>query len=286
MMGESRVRAQHAAPLPHVGFEGGEGAIIMSDGAIIMGIFTDNPVLQREMRSRLRLRRVLGSRPMAWVAGVTTVVIVYFYVKGLIAIGRGETNDARDLWSYLVLFLLLLIVVIAPALLSTAITQEREQQTWDSLTRTNLTAGEVLLGKWLARLSLTALPIVVLLPFLIGCSVKGDIGALTDMAVLLFLALTAGTYGVLGLLCSFFARKTVTATVVSLTVTIFLCVGTSIVDALLSSFLRAASTDYSYQDSGVLWMSPFYRPVRPGRLPGAAGDRHDRPSSTASPARR
>ena len=227
-------------------------------GASIMGIFTDNPVLQREMRSRLRLRRVLASKPMAWVAGMTTVVIVYFYIKGLIAIGRGEANDARDLWSYLVLFLLLLIVVIAPALLSTAITQEREQQTWDSLTSTNLTAGEVLLGKWLARLSLTALPVVVLLPFLIGCSVKGDIGALTDMAVLLFLALTAGTYGVLGLLCSFFARKTVTATVVALTVTIFLCVGTFIVDALLSSFLRAASTDYSYQDSVVLWLSPFF----------------------------
>ena len=76
--------------------------------------------------------------------------------------------------------------------------------------------------------------------------------------MLLFLALTAGAYGVLGLLCSFFARKTVTATVVSLTVTIFLCVGTPIVAALLESFLRAASTDYSYQDPALLWLNPFY----------------------------
>ena len=189
---------------------------------------------------------------------MASLVIVYFYIKGLIAIGHGQPQDARDLWSYLVLFLLLLIVVIAPALLSTAITQEREQQTWDSLTSTNLTASEVLLGKWLARLALTGLPVLVLLPFLIGCSVKGALRGFTDLAVLLFLAVTAGAYGVLGLLCSFFARKTVTATVVSLTVTIFLCVGTPIVAALLESFLRAASTDYSYQDPPLLWLNPFY----------------------------
>ena len=224
-----------------------------------MGIFTDNPVLQREMRARLRLRRLIGSRAYGWIAGLTSLVIVYFYIKGLIGIGHAEAQDARDLWSYLVLFLLLLIVVIAPALLSTAITQEREQQTWDSLTSTNLTAAEVLLGKWLARLSMTALPVGVLLPFLIGCSVKGDVGVVTDLAVLGFLALTAGCYGVLGLLCSFLARKTVTATVVALTVTIFLCVGTPIVAALLSSFLRSASDDYSSpQDPAILWINPFY----------------------------
>ena len=223
-----------------------------------MGIFADNPVLQREMRARLRLRRLMGSRSLAWVAGVTVLVIVYFYVKGMIAIQKGQPQDARELWGYLVLFLLLLIVVIAPALLSTAITQEREQQTWESLATTKLTAAEVLLGKWLARLSMTALPVLVLLPFLIGCAVKGEIGVFTNVAVLLFLALTAGFYGVLGLLCSFFARKTVTATVVALTLTIVLCVGTSVLAALLSSYVRAASSDYTYQDPAVLWINPFY----------------------------
>ena len=74
----------------------------------------------------------------------------------------------------------------------------------------------------------------------------------------MFLALTAGVYGVLGLLCSFFARKTVTATVVALTVSIFLCVGTTVLAALLSSFFRAASADYSSHDPALLWLNPFY----------------------------
>ena len=159
------------------------------------------------MRARLRLRRLVGSKAFAWIGGLAVLIIVYFYIKGLVAIQKGQPQDARELWGYLILFLLLLIVVIAPALLSTAITQEREQQTWESLATTQLTAAEVLIGKWLARLSLTGLPVLVLLPFLIGCSVRGGVGVTSNLAVLLFLGLTAGFYGVLGLLCSFFARK-------------------------------------------------------------------------------
>ena len=68
--------------------------------------------------------------------------------------------------------------------MSTAITQEREQQTWEALATTRLTAAEVLLGKWLARLSLTALPVLVLLPFLIGCTVKGGLRGRTTLVVM------------------------------------------------------------------------------------------------------
>ncbi|MBV9852603.1 MAG: ABC transporter permease subunit [Armatimonadetes bacterium] len=223
-----------------------------------MGILTDNPVLRREVRARLRLRRLTASKPLAWIVGLTSLVIVYFYIKGLIAIGRGDTQTARELWAYLLLSLLLLVVILAPALLSTAITQEREQQTWEALTTTRLTAAEVLLGKWLARLSLTGLPLLVLLPFLIGCAVRGGVGISTNLSALLFLALTAGFYGVLGLLCSFLARRTVTATVAALTIAIFLCVGTPILAALTAEYVRAASTDYSYRDPVVLWINPFY----------------------------
>ena len=222
-----------------------------------MGIFADNPVLNREVRSRLRLRRLVAGSPLLWGAAVGVLIIIYFYIKGLVAIWHGQVRDARDLWAYLILFLLLLIIVIAPALLSTAITQEREQQTWESLATTQLTAAEILIGKWLARLSLTGLPIFVLLPFVIGCAAKGEIGVRTNLAVLLFLCITAAFYGVLGLLCSFFARKTVTATVVSLTVTIILCVGTPLLAALLESYLRASSADYAYHDPIVLWINPF-----------------------------
>ena len=223
-----------------------------------MGIFTDNPVLGRELRSRLRLRRLRGNRPLAVATGLMLLVIAWFSVKGLIAIAHGQVDDARDLWSYLILFLVLLIVVVAPALLSTAVSQEREQQTWEALTATRLTGGQVLLGKWLGRLSLAVLPIVILLPFLVGCAVKGALSPVTFFATLCFLAVTAAGYGVLGLLCSFFARKSLSATVTALTLTIALCIGTPILAALLQEFVRAASPIYAYQDPMVLWVNPFY----------------------------
>jgi ABC-type transport system involved in multi-copper enzyme maturation permease subunit len=96
------------------------------------------------------------------------------------------------------------------------------------------------------------------LPFLIGCAVKGALSPATFFATLLFLLLTAAGYGVLGLLCSFFSRKTISATVMALTLTIAFCVGTPIIAALLPDFLRAASSDYTYQDPMVLWLNPFY----------------------------
>ncbi len=223
-----------------------------------MGILTDNPVLGRELRARLRLRNLRANRPLAVVTGLVLLVIAWFSVKSLIAIAFGQTDDARDLWSYLVLFLVLLIVVISPALLSTAITQEREQQTWEALTATRLSAAQVLLGKWLGRLTMAVLPIVLLLPFLIACAVKGALTPGTFFLTLFFLLLTAAGYGVLGLLCSFFVRKSVSATVTALTLTLALCIGTPIVAALLPDFLRAASPDFTYQDPVALWVNPFY----------------------------
>jgi ABC-2 type transport system permease protein len=223
-----------------------------------MGIFTDNPVLGREMRSRLRLRKIESNKPLAVVSAVVGLGIVWFYIKGLVGIAHGQVDDARSFWSYLVLFLLLLIVIITPALLSTAITQEREQQTWEALATTRLTAAQVLLGKWLGRLSLAVLPVVILLPFLIGCAVKGALNLLTLPITLLFFVVTIAGYGVLGLLCSFFSRKTVSATVTALTITIALCVGTPIVAAMMPDFLRAATSDYTYQDPIILWFNPFY----------------------------
>jgi ABC-type transport system involved in multi-copper enzyme maturation permease subunit len=223
-----------------------------------MGIFNDNPVLGRELRARLRLRKLRGNRPAAIFTAFIGLVILWFSIKGMVAIAHGQTSDARDLWSYLVIFLVLLIVVVAPALLSTAVTQEREQQTWEALTATRLTASQVLLGKWLGRLSLILLPILILLPFLIGCAVKGALNPVTFFGTLAFLAATSAGYGSLGLLCSFFARKTINATVTALTLTIGLCIGTPIIAALMSTFVRAASPTYTYLDPPILWINPFY----------------------------
>ncbi len=105
-----------------------------------MGLLTNNPVLEREVRGRLRLRRKGAGRAIPVVAWPIGLVALYFYARGLAAIGRGSQRDAQELWPLFLYGALTLIVLLAPALASTAITQEREQQTWEALATTRLSA--------------------------------------------------------------------------------------------------------------------------------------------------
>ena len=116
-----------------------------------MGLISDNPVLEREVRGRLRLKRKGGQGVNLWIVRAIGLIAAYYYVRGLLAVWHGTQQDARDFWPLLVYGALVLIVLLAPALSATAITQEREQQTWENLTTTQLSAWEVLLGKWMGR---------------------------------------------------------------------------------------------------------------------------------------
>jgi ABC-type transport system involved in multi-copper enzyme maturation permease subunit len=218
-----------------------------------MGIFSDNPVLQREVRGRLRLRRLGMNRALLGTLGLLALTILYFYARSLSGIWNGQPQDAREFWSLIVYGLLVLIVLLAPALSSTAITQEREQQTWEALTTTRLTAGEVLLGKWLARQMPLGLLALIALPLLIGCMIRGAVGLPLTLAALLFLALTTGLFGALGLTCSFLVRRTSMATAAALSATAFLCLGTAVIDALIESFQVP-----HVGETAVLWVNPFY----------------------------
>ncbi len=220
-----------------------------------MGIFTDNPVLGREVRGRLRLRRK-GAAPgsIPWLGWILGVVIAYFYARGLIGVWHGKVQDAQEFWSLLVYGLLGLIVLLSPALSATAITQEREQQTWDSLATTNLSAREILLGKWIGRQTIPWLLIALAAPYLLGCAVRGDIPALSVLAVLFFLLVTTGFYSMLGLFCSFQAKRTAMATAAALTLTALLCVGTVVINSVIDLFLIHNGNG----NTMVMWLNPFY----------------------------
>ena len=218
-----------------------------------MGIFTNNPVLEREVRGRLRFKRTGSLRANIWVARILGVVVAYYYVRGMIGIARGTAQDARDFWPLLIYGALVLIVLLAPALAATAITQEREQQTWEILATTQLSAWEVLGGKWIGRQFIPWLLLLILLPFMVVTSVRADFGAGLLPAVLVFLLLTTACYSALGLLCSFGAKRTMTATASALTVSAVLCIGTLVINWVVDLLVLGGSPD----ETAVLWLNPF-----------------------------
>ena len=226
-----------------------------------MGLFSDNPVLEREVRGRLRLRRKGAGRAIPIVAWPIGLVALYFYARGLAAIGHGTSRDAQELLPFLVYGALTLIVLLAPALASTAITQEREQQTWDALATTRLSAWEILCGKWVGRQLIPWLMIVLSFPYLLACTVRGEVGATLLPATLVFLVVTTAFYSALGLLCSFQARRTAGATATALTVTALLCVGTPIVNSvlqLLKGWRAGPNTMWANPYTLIMWANPFF----------------------------
>ncbi len=219
-----------------------------------MGLFTDNPVLERELRGRLRLRRKGAGRAIPVVAWPLGLTVLYFYARGLLALAHGTQQDARELWPLFFYGGLSLIVLLAPALSSTAITQEREQQTWEILATTRLSAWEILIGKWIGRLLLPLLMIALMLPYLLACVFRGGLGWAVLPISLLFFVVTAAFYSLLGLFCSFQAKRTTAATATALTLTIFFCLGTLV----LNSVFNTLELGSHYDNTPIMWLNPFF----------------------------
>ncbi len=129
-------------------------------------ILRDNPVFLREARWWLRLRWLRRSKSAAWTAAIIAVIFVWFYARGLWAVWNGDEAQFRPVWFWMIRFLLMLIVLLGPALASTAIMKEREQRTWETLALTRLGAREIFFGKWLASLTPLFLLILVTTPLL------------------------------------------------------------------------------------------------------------------------
>jgi ABC-2 type transport system permease protein len=123
----------------------------------------DNPVLRKELFMRLRLRQSAQVRTGILLAILFSVgTFYYFVIKFLL----GDTNaeSGATTWRLIMGLQYALIILITPAVTANAITLEKEQQTWDMLLYTNLTPGEIIFGKLIARLAILCLLLVLFLP--------------------------------------------------------------------------------------------------------------------------
>ncbi|MFN3690934.1 MAG: ABC transporter permease, partial [Fimbriimonadales bacterium] len=136
----------------------------------VVGMFTQllaNPVIGRELRVRVRLGRgyLLQAAYLAFM--ILIVALAYEWVVS-------DENNLRNPFQmqsalkgfyYTVLgTLITLIVLIAPALTSNAITLERERKTMELLLTTPLTARHLLTGKLTASFAFIVLLLALTLP--------------------------------------------------------------------------------------------------------------------------
>jgi ABC-type transport system involved in multi-copper enzyme maturation permease subunit len=199
-----------------------------------------NPILIKEMRTRMR-----GKRAFLVLTGYVTVLSV---IIGLIYLVLNKNAPATVIYQagsvltpVLIYLQMGLICLIAPTFSASAISSEREQQTFDLLVASLARPSTIVLGKVGAALSYLLLTLFGSLPIIALTYSLGGV-ALVDIAVAYLVMIVAGvTYCSVSFFWSTLIRRGVLAQLTSIGTVIFLVAAMPAL-ALLFSALAGSFT--------------------------------------------
>lgn len=186
-----------------------------------------NPIIVKELRARMR-----GGRP--YVILVSYLLGLALVSYGVLRIFEGQANNGmtvlsahvgQGLFAALAMAEILLITFLTPALTAGAISSEREQLTYDLLIATPLRPGRILSGKLVAALWYVLLLIFAGIPLGSVVLLYGGVAPRDLLKALVLMLLTALATGMLGLLCSSIAKRTLRATIMAYLIILAVVVG-------------------------------------------------------------
>jgi ABC-type transport system involved in multi-copper enzyme maturation permease subunit len=186
-------------------------------------------VARQEFRVRLRTGRWRWLL-VAWFAVIAAFAALLRY--GL-ALTRSSSEIAEaaiglPLFGGVMLFVLGLALLVAPALTAQSINGDRERGTLATVQVTPLSAWEITLGKFAAAWLTGLVFLVLTLPFVVWAIIEGGVGPLRALAVLAIVALLIGVICAMAQgLSALFARG-ITSTLMSYLLVFALTVGTVI----------------------------------------------------------
>ena len=156
----------------------------------------------------------------------------------------------------------LLVLVLAPAFTTGAISLEREKQTIDMLVTTPLSTLGMVIGKLLSALSYVFLLIIASLPLASLVFVFGGVGPEDLIRAYAFLFALAFGMGAVGLFVSALVKRTQTATVVTFVLVLVLSIGTAALHQFWQMASRSSSSSVLVSSRGkapeaLLWLNPF-----------------------------
>ena len=216
-----------------------------------------NPIVAKEYRSRMRTWR----SPLAMMVYVALIAgLGYLMFSSMVGPSFGPSGQAstygQQLFKYLVVFQMILVTFIAPALTAGAISSERERQTIDLLFVTRIAPFSIIWGKLLASMSFVVLLLLLSVPIFSLVFLFG--GVELDQVLYCFLITLAAalTLGLLGVAFSTLLRRTLAATVASY-VTAFVIVFGTLGYGLIFPTLIDQSAPSSPAPPAVTYLSPI-----------------------------
>jgi ABC-2 type transport system permease protein len=177
----------------------------------------NNPIILKELRSRMR-----GWRSIAGLTGFIALLslvvsLIYFSVTSLSSMIQVDALRAlgRTIFFTVYGIELLMVCMASPALTAGAISTEKEQQTYDLLRTTLLSARDLVFGKLLAAISFILLFMVAAIPLQSMAFIFGGLTVGEVVVSVLILTLTGFAFGAVGIFFSSFISKTRVATAAS-----------------------------------------------------------------------
>jgi ABC-type transport system involved in multi-copper enzyme maturation permease subunit len=244
-------------------------------------------VAAKELRGRMRGRRAFVVVTIYLVLLSAFAFGIYAYLKQQSALnvatdpvfgiprpglptflGYGDAGLSASighaLFSGLLMIETLLVLVLAPAFTSGAISMEREKQTLDLLVATPLSTLGMVIGKLLSALTYVFLLIIASIPLASLVFVFGGVGPedlVRGYAVLFALAFGMGA---LGMLISALVRRTQTATVLTYVLVLALTIGSVGIHQFLVVVTQSQPTgnvivaqQRHKSPEALLWLNPF-----------------------------
>jgi ABC-type transport system involved in multi-copper enzyme maturation permease subunit len=194
--------------------------------------FTPNPIMVKEFRSRMR-----GWRAFAVLTAYLIFLALFSYgVYRLILITPPYTSGVplspfvgQALYAAIANLSLFFVVFLTPALTATAISSEQERLTLEMLQATPLAAHTIIFGKLISTAGYIFLLLFAAVPIVSLVFTFGGVAPFDLFLAALIVWATAVTFGMIGLFCSAWRKRTIQAIVLSYLAVLLFIVGTYVV---------------------------------------------------------
>jgi ABC-type transport system involved in multi-copper enzyme maturation permease subunit len=213
-----------------------------------------SPLTAQELRSRMRNPRAYAVLTiyMSIVSGIT--LLIYLVAS---ANGNSGVNDSSRVGTALFYIVVgmqtLLVSFVAPSFTATAISGERENQTYDLLRMTLVSPRQIILSKLFSAFGYTGLLVFATLPLLSLALLLGGVEIIQVAAAVLVILASALLFSVLGLYVSSRMRTTLGATLVTYALTLGIVLGMAVLTLIAFPLLNGIL----YGTSSIVKTSPL-----------------------------
>jgi ABC-type transport system involved in multi-copper enzyme maturation permease subunit len=262
-LGESEEQQQ--LPLPrgestHVAadaLETDDASIVVTDNYDRPFEWVKNPVLRKELTSRMSIRRMNKANRIALTLFMAVVLPIVYLIIARVLFINSSVRDGRDIFGVIAVgFQTAFAVLLAPTVTSGVITLEREKQTWNALLLSRLTSWEIVWGKLLGSVLPALAMQIIFIPVLIMAALKGGVSLGNFIGAEVFVVFCTFFYGIIGMFFSWLCRRTQLAAA-SAMATVMISVVASLV--LLALWQNLTSSYQSKPETFLpLWTNPFY----------------------------